>query len=173
MKTYEYISFISKIREKLQEAGEKYGIENFEDNVEIRFDLRGVVAGKALYKRSTGESILWFNADAYDKEPIDMINNTIPHEIAHLVAAITGLGKGHDKGWARICESLGGESKRCHSYNLEKARKFRQFLYVLDSGREVKVKTVMHNRIQSGQTRIMVDTNESFGAKHFVREIRH
>jgi predicted SprT family Zn-dependent metalloprotease len=52
----------------------------------------------------------------------DILNNTLPHEYAHILAGfIYGrtLGDGHGHGW-RVCMNvLGLPAKRCHKYSME------------------------------------------------------
>lgn len=36
----------------------------------------------------------------------EVINETMPHEIAHVVCNYTGLGSCHDEGWERVMKSL-------------------------------------------------------------------
>lgn len=43
----------------------------------------------------------------------NVLNNTIPHEIAHFVCRIHNLGNNHDEGWKFVCRELGGNGQRC------------------------------------------------------------
>jgi predicted SprT family Zn-dependent metalloprotease len=52
----------------------------------------------------------------------DMIHNTLPHELAHLISyKVYGpiLGGGHGRFWKSVMVRLGLEPKRCHNYSLE------------------------------------------------------
>jgi SprT protein len=52
----------------------------------------------------------------------DMINITLPHELAHLISyKVFGpvLGRGHGPCWKLVMVRLGLEPKRCHDYSLE------------------------------------------------------
>lgn len=93
---------------------EKYGASTYT----VKWDGRGksqlgyVVAtwiGKVLYIRFNVE--LLFN----DKWFLEIVNNTIPHELAHAVGFDKGLCKGHDKQWKMLCIELGGTGSRCAS----------------------------------------------------------
>lgn len=53
-------------------------------------------------------SIDWINRCKWT-----VINNTIPHEIAHFVCQIKGFGQNHNSGWKKICKSLGGSGEIC------------------------------------------------------------
>lgn len=52
----------------------------------------------------------------------DMINRTLPHEIAHLVAYKLFGDHGHGRGWKMVMRALGLEPNRCHTYSLEGVR---------------------------------------------------
>ena len=116
---------------------------------EIKFDIRGRSCGG----RAWGHYRLQYNLDWYAANPTEYLNNTVTHEVAHIVAAATGLGKGHNAGWVRICLALGGNGQRCNTHPdvkaVPKARRTVEYLYRTDSGREAWVGPVHHNRLQS------------------------
>ena len=83
---------------------------------EIRFDINGMCAGEAWL----GEWILRFNPEFLETEYKDMIEDTVPHEVAHLLAAeIHGkYVKAHGFEWGGICYMLGiRKVTRCHKYD--------------------------------------------------------
>jgi SprT protein len=49
----------------------------------------------------------------------DMINQTLGHELAHLVAYKVYGSWGHDWKWRTVMRALGLDPSRCHSYSLE------------------------------------------------------
>lgn len=115
---------------------------------DIRFDIRGrSCGGMAL-----GYHTVRYNLDWYAANPAEYLKNTVTHEMAHIVAHATGLGRGHNRGWVRICLALGGDGKRCNTHEdvkaVPKARKTNEYLYLTTSGREIWVGPVHHGKLQ-------------------------
>ena len=121
--------------------------------IEIKFNLRGRVAGYAGY-RFPREYYVRFNRDMIMGDAFDHImTNTVPHELAHIVNFhLPHTGAAHDNGWKQVCESLGGTPDRLHNIPVKFARG-RTFEYINSHGRAVRISEVIHNRIQGGQTR--------------------
>ena len=139
--------------ECLFKAQRLYGLsDEWREGIQIKFQNKGRTAGTASVKR--GQMILSFNEQMLCAEHRDrLLNDTIPHEIAHLVCfSLPQLGKNHDRGWKRVCIQLGGNGERCHDLPLARARKTRKrqrALYVV-GGKELPVGLTQHKRIQSG-----------------------
>lgn len=113
----------------------------------ISFDLRGRSVGGT----ARGSYHLTFNLDWYNADPVKYLANTVPHEVAHIVASATGRGEGHNMGWKRIDRSLGGTGERCATHDgtkVERARSATEYLYINSFGREVWVGPVHHKRMQ-------------------------
>ena len=168
--------FEKLVKDKVAEAAEKFNLPQLY-NVEIRFNLKGRVAGRASYlyhKTNPQIFILEFNPEAIAKNWDDMVNNTIPHEVAHSVCqANPKLGRGHNRGWKAVCRVLGGNPVRCHTYDLTPAKKTRNFLYRADNGREEIFKTTRHNKMQKGiVSAYLTNDNVRFTKEHFVKEIK-
>ena len=95
-----------------------------------------------------------YNVHVFAQDPDRFINDTIPHEIAHIVVNALRIGKGHDKTWKRVCTMLGGSGARC--YNAENIthkliRHRKQYEYRATCGTVVMLSDVRHNRLQSGK----------------------
>lgn len=44
----------------------------------------------------------------------DMVDNTVPHEIAHFVCRVYQIGNmRHDRAWKQVCLRLGGDGQTC------------------------------------------------------------
>lgn len=153
---------IGHVNECLERAKELFG---FMDHVYINFRNTGTTAGWASARRlgyGEHEYSLTFNTQLLSDEHKDaLITDTIPHEIAHLVCyAFPHLGKNHDKGWKRVCRMLGGNGERCHSLQLNRARRTRKAVYDI-AGREVKIGMTVHKRIQEGRGYSIVPDNST------------
>lgn len=161
-------AFTAKVIDCLNQARQMYGHIG---NVEIKYDLRGRAAAQA--QRRYNRLILRFNVEAIEKSYDDMVNETIPHEVAHIVAfAFPNLGaKNHNHGWKRIARSLGSNADRCHTIQLTPARRRQRAarqIYRLDSGREILVGPTQHKRIQQGAKYNVKMTGESIEAHYYV-----
>jgi predicted SprT family Zn-dependent metalloprotease len=151
--------FKVEVLNKLNQASEKYGAL---PSVAISFDLTGRAAGMA--GRKNGQYYIQFNKAAIQMDWDHLFNDTIPHEVAHIVQffykhlADPQILKGK-RGWVnqahgpkfkQICRELGGSGDRCHTIALPKAKvkTIRRHIYTDNLGREVKFTTVTHNRVQ-------------------------
>lgn len=86
----------------------------------IGFDLSGTTAGKAYWTKNHVQ----LNAVLYVENVQDFLVNTIPHELAHLIARqVYGRAiKPHGKEWQSVMRSLGVEPSRTHDYDVTNAR---------------------------------------------------
>ena len=152
--------FQQHVQNVLAKARQLYNIPL---DVRVTFDLKGAIAGQARCKmcRQTGVTSdyhLRFNSDLIQgKHFDDMIHETIPHEIAHLVTyAEPRLGYKHDAGWRKICKALGGNGRTRH--NMEVSYRGGSFVYRATCGTLVTVSKIMHNKIQKGSDRVLKST---------------
>ena len=154
---------IARVREVLQIANARYGI-NLNPSVDL--SMRGRVAGRAGMRtviRASGlretQYSLKFNKDLILGDHfLDILQEVIPHEIAHLVCfARPDLGDAHNRGWQRVCLALGGNGKTYHDYEVTYAHG--SYTYRASCGTLVTVSKIIHRRLQSGQqTRTLRNT---------------
>jgi SprT protein len=156
------------IQNTLRVAKRLYG---FNEYVEVEFRNTGRCAGWASYDR--GLYKLAFNSQLLEREDWmnDLITDTIPHEIAHLVCYYDrSLGKNHDKGWKRVCISLGGSGSRTHSLEVKKARRSRKAIYHINN-RTVEIGINMHKKIQDGKRYHMRSCQTAIRPSDFTGQI--
>ena len=94
---------------------------------EVSFKLRGQKAGVAHLT----ENRLRFNPQLYAENREDFLRQTVPHEVAHMVAhQLFGLGiQAHGKEWQLIMRGVFELApQRCHSYAVE-LRQVSRFIY--------------------------------------------
>ena len=137
---------VQRVEELINLANEKYNLQI--PQPQVSFNVKGYrVAG---YARRVGP--LYFinlNAEACEKYPDEMMNDTIPHEVAHIVCFFhPALGKNHDAGWKRVCRAIGGSGSRTASMKLTPARNIRKWLYRDSCGKVREVTTNRHNRMR-------------------------
>ena len=135
-----------KLAELRAKAREFFGVEIDPD---ISFDLRGMAAGQANYV----ENKIRLNRELLEKYASDFIEQTVPHEYAHLVAyrKFGGRIRPHGKEWCSVMLALGAEPRRTHNYRVSPARKCRRFLYQCNClGKDYQLSSIRHNRIKKG-----------------------
>jgi SprT protein len=94
----------------------------------ISFKLRGQKAGVA----HLDENLLRFNPQLYQENCEDFLRQTVPHEVAHMVARqLYGRGiQPHGAQWQQIMlEVYQLPANRCHSYAVAR-REVQRYLYV-------------------------------------------
>lgn len=143
--------FTKEVRKCLEQAGKMYNLELAMSRVDIRLDIRGYInAGQACSRR--GQYFVRFHPDAIVKHYDEMVKDTVPHEVAHLVCFMRpDLGRNHDKGWKRVCRSLGGDDSRCHNMDFGEKPQREEFWYETTTGHMIDVGPIRHKRIQAGR----------------------
>lgn len=140
----------TEITRKVQELVRK-GNDLYKLNLpmpRVRFDLRGRSAGQAY--RKMGEYGVRFNRDMIMNSGWDhLINDTVPHEVAHLFGFYTEQDRGHGRVWYSICRALGGSGQRCHSEEVTYANG-KTYYYTTSTGHVVTFSSNRHSKIQRG-----------------------
>lgn len=117
--------------------------------VEIRFDLRGTAAGQARI-RNGSFALIRYNAALLSLHPTEFIAETVPHEVAHVVAfAKHGARiRPHGAEWQAVMRHFGVEPSRCHRYDVSRlrTRSLQRFLYRCGCGTH-EISSIRHNRI--------------------------
>jgi len=161
--------FVQRVRDCLALARQKYPTFTLEDkDLPIVFYKKGHAAGKAVW--TTGAETVYnieFSVEAIGLEWDDMVNETIPHEVAHIVDRfIHGRSNNHNKVWKVIFRSLGGvKLKSTHNYAVTKARKTTKILYRATCGTEIWLTKRMHSQVQQGQVRVIRRTDGLISAE--------
>lgn len=167
-----------KVDECLQKARTKYGVTLAD--VDVRFDIRGHrIAGQAGHRYGT--YFLRFHPTACEQHLQEMLDEVVPHEVAHLVCYEKPmLGRKHNWGWKNVCIGLGGTGSRTHTLNLggpdpatrvlaHKAR--RPFIYLDSKGVERAVTSQTHKAMQvKGKVYIYRDNRGRIDRSCFVRD---
>jgi predicted SprT family Zn-dependent metalloprotease len=105
--------FTKKVKECLQQAATLFNMPSINDT-EIHYFEKGRCAGTASQRG--GVYSVRFNEFNIENDWDEMVNETIPHEIAHIVCfERPHLGSNHDMGWKRVCRMLGGDGSRTHN----------------------------------------------------------
>lgn len=139
----------ARVIEVADEARKHYNLAGMA--MYLRLDLRGRCAGTAQLLRKERKGIIRLNPEAFHLDAKHLLRDTVPHEIAHLVAHWTRLGRHHDRGWRTIARSLGASGDRCHTLNLTPTRRTVRHRYRASCGTEVMLGPRQHEAVQAGR----------------------
>jgi predicted SprT family Zn-dependent metalloprotease len=172
-----------RIWEVVELANDIFGIDISKSNLSIDLNMKGNSAGQASIRIPANRSTVTasklqlkirLNAVAIEEHLENTLEDTIPHEIAHLVnfyheymPNMIRSGKNHDSGWKRTAKLLGCSGQRTHSLELRK----NTFDYVLEDGTSIKVGPQQHKKIQQGNMGYVVKPSATeSGVRQQVRK---
>lgn len=101
------------------------------------FNKRGLSAGTATYSTNhISINPIYLVEQANN----NFIEETIPHELAHLIAynVYGRAGHGHGRKWQRVMRTLGQTPDRCHNYDGTNARVRQTVKYEISCGCQVE-----------------------------------
>ena len=121
--------------------------------VTIRCDLRGKSAGQ-FRCYNDGQLIIRFNLQIAELQPDIFIQETVPHEVAHLITWLChGAGvRPHGAEWRSVMLYFGyAKAQRCHNFSLSvKASRQQARWHYRCQCQEHWISTTRHNRIGRG-----------------------
>jgi SprT protein len=118
------------------------------ERAKIVYDLKGATAGYAYGTRLIRLNSTMLNDPRYYD---DMVNQVLPHEIAHCVVHdLYPKAKSHGWEWANIMHRLNLPADRCHQYDVVPAKKTKKFRYTCSCGTKHEMGSTRHRRAQSG-----------------------
>jgi SprT protein len=117
-------------------------------HIRLTFKRIGKTAGRAYLRFNRIE----LNPDYFQTERENMINDTLPHELCHLVAYTLFGDSGHGVYWKQCMNVVGLTANRCHNYNTSVAtlRHHRKFIYTCECKRNISVGLNIHKKIGMG-----------------------
>lgn len=141
----------------------------------IAFDLKGKMGGWYI----ATEDKIRINVEIASRE-LENYKDTVLHELAHAIdykrnggrKSSNGKWIHHDNLFRQYMREIGGvDTSTTHNFETTPVRTQRKWLYTCDCEENIKVSTVIHNRIQKkGQVRICRTCNFHFGKNHFIKE---
>ncbi len=144
---------IAKAHETIHVAEAAY--KKFFEQPKLRFDLKGSTAGKAWYRDR--DWLIQINRDLLYLYPEQMIERTVPHEVAHLVTSAmhpVDRIKPHGTEWRSVMRTIGLEPERCHTYDVSAVRRQRagsKWYKCIQCGRKYSLgKKRVLNMLESG-----------------------
>ena len=124
--------------------------------VRVEFFFKGKSHGSAG-RRKDGSYYVKLNLLAAQADMNEMMDDTIPHEVAHIVCFVNPmLGRNHDRGWQRVCMKLGGNPSRVCKNSVANAaivpaRVVSKYQYRATCGTVLTVTAHMHGKIMRGK----------------------
>ena len=121
---------------------------------DIKYDIRGRCAGRAIYAKN----LIQLNADFLSQYKDAFIIDTVPHELAHIVArGVYGAIKPHGKDWWKFVmrHIFNLEPSVYHNYNTApfRVRSFER-VYMYNCGCRIhRLTLIRHNKIKRGRWR--------------------
>lgn len=155
---------ISRIHEVILIVDNTFGLTNKISDYDLEIDFPKSIRylGKACWEKKSGKYSLkiQLNKNALSENLSHMMEDVIPHEIAHLVCYVNYSFKGkkvspHGKEWKTICARLGGNPKsiseeKYKTLEAAKVRKVYRYEYALGDGSKIVIAGPTHKKIQSG-----------------------
>ena len=106
----------AKVNDLMQVAAIKWPAVQFPQiTVKMNARLR-TTAGRAYLQ----QGIVEFNPSIYEAHVEEFLEDTVPHEVAHVVAYYVFGSTGHDIFWKQVCSDLGSATQRLHSFTVPK-----------------------------------------------------
>ncbi|ADQ52777.1 hypothetical protein AsFcp4_216 [Aeromonas phage AsFcp_4] len=147
-------------------------------NLKVEFNLKGRAAGQAVM---TGRKAGGFDSRKYairfnvnmmimnEKAWWHMLDETVSHEIAHVVDYVQRQKSGHDSRWKFLHEMLGGQAHTYHQLELATA----EYEYNVH-GKSIKLGQVRHNKVMAGHYYLTTVNGVSrrLDKSHFVGEVQ-
>lgn len=171
--------FSAEVRAKMRESIHLFPEARWHmldvEKVPVVFVKAGNVAGMCRWRKNSTSLIanLEFNAHHIIHEWDDMFEDTIPHEVAHMVDYLIRGKSNHDAHWQRVARKLGCTGERTHDYqSTTQARATAKYRYVGSAGTEFWVGKNVHNKIQAGQRRTGRRSGEVVAKEHFTGEMK-
>ena len=163
--------FLARVRQCQAEARRLFpDFRLYDAQLPVVFVRSGRIAGMAKRKKDVYN--LEFSVEAILKDREEMLTNTIPHEMAHIVDMVLHGGRSsHGPRWQHIVQALGGSTERTHDIPLQKARRSRKYIYKASCGTEVEVGPRHHKSVWLGGKLIVNKTGGTVLWKHFTGKI--
>ena len=143
---------IEKTAQLIEVAETRYQIEIARPKV--HFDLKGKAAGMVIFKPGY-PVIIRYNIEILKENDQAFIQETVPHEVAHLVArqVYGNRIKPHGIEWRSIMQVFGAKAKRCHNFAIKpiNTRKMSYYPYRC-SCKDHQLSAIRHHRCQAGIT---------------------
>ncbi len=81
---------------------------------ELKFNLRGRAVGRATYRAGNRlhQTTIALKNEYLLSNTVEMFNDTIPHEVSHIIAGVLFRSTGHDGPWRQVMAAFGLKAQR-------------------------------------------------------------
>lgn len=119
--------------------------------VRVLCDLRGKAAGQVVWAQ--GETRIRYNLALAKHQPEAFIQQTVPHEVAHVVTRLLyPKARPHGPEWRRVMAHLGiADVQRCHNFAVAPPSHSQRRWPYRCSCRDHQLSATRHNRILRGE----------------------
>jgi SprT protein len=146
------VQALEQTRHLIKLASVHYGVSM--PTPEVHFNLRGKAAGMVVYPPH-GVAFIRYNQQMLLENGDTFIEQTVPHEVAHLVARrLHGSAiRPHGTEWRKVMKLFAADPVRCHSFTVSSAnrRQMRYFLYQCVC-QDHRLSAIRHHRSLAGVT---------------------
>lgn len=149
----------------LDKAQKRFGIEKVKAIPQIRYETKGRAAGLACWNH--GKPYININPILLNENVEQMVTQTVPHEVAHIVvfemygdsALRTGWGKRrtvapHGYEWQQVMRVFGLNPDRCHNMDVSSIKKLKksyvEYVYKCSCKQHI-VSSIVNKRITNGK----------------------
>jgi predicted SprT family Zn-dependent metalloprotease len=161
---------IAAVNDCIARAQQVFGFDIPAKDIPVVFFNTGRAAGWARCLPNGGFNIE-FNTRIMDADIDHIINETVPHEVAHIVCLhlfYRNVSRSpHGRVWKGVAVKLGCKGQRTHDVVIAPSRTVRRVTYVATCGTVVQVTMNMHHKIQRGQTQILRSTGGKITASNY------
>jgi len=122
--------------------------------IDVLFDLRGQTAGMVKIMGRSKSILVRYNPILLNENSDHFLAQTVPHEIAHVVAHALNRRRvrPHGPEWQQIMLLFGADNCRCHNYKVKCSTRRRLKCFNYRCGcREHQLTSIRHNRVINGQ----------------------
>lgn len=119
---------------------------------DLRFDLRGRAAGQTVFRKRGQGCLIRVNEQLLQEHPGPMLQETVPHEVAHAVVYLLHGRriKPHGAEWRAMMHAFGLPATVCHTLPAEPMRRLERFRYACGCSEPVWLTSIRHRRACSG-----------------------
>lgn len=141
-----------KIEECISIAKRQWTSVDFDYPI-VKYNVRGTTGGKA----SRVSWMVDFNPVLLIENEDDFISQTVPHEIAHLIARkLWSNIKPHGREWKLVMTIFGAKPRATHSYDISRVqvRTVNKFMWTCECcGSDIPVGMNVHQKMLKGRVR--------------------
>lgn len=165
----------------IDKAIKKFGIDRVPVNIPIVYKTKSVAAGKAHvtfshrfgFRPEMTECCININPVLLNENIEYVVNQTVPHEVAHVVAysVYSNAIRGHGIEWSNIMRLFGCEPNRCHQLNVSSINQIRNrknYTVNCTCGKLLEISSNRATKMKNGKSYFHLGCGKSINHLHLV-----